>query len=396
MPAYYGGQVNAPGSRRRARRNGARRAGAQGCAAPPPRSAADTGIELPSDARRLPARLRRLTNLEIERSISDLLGKPEAWPRRSRPRVRQEGFTPNAAQDVPAAWAVRYSALVRTLAPAAEDFVPSSRPARAVTARRSAAAELASARLPSPADGGRTQAPDLGLRGGPHRRRNPRRARALCARRRVPELPLRDRARRRRRAGRSGDARRVRDRVGPSAYPARSAAGPRAASTRPGAGELRLPSGAPLTRGVCSAWTRRAGSSSASCSSGSRWTTSSGRRKNAALFPDYERLEAAHARRDTRLRRRSHGPRRGLRQRPPRSGFASVDPSMARFYGLATYGPRARLSGSGRVGLLQQASFLARPRPRGRLEPREARRLRPAQADVPEDQRARPRSGSRW
>jgi hypothetical protein len=40
-------------------------------------------------------------------------------------------------------------------------------------------------------------------------------------------------------------------------------------------------------------------------------------------------------------------------------GFASVGPEMARFYGLHSYGPRAKLAGSGRLGVLQQASFLA-------------------------------------
>ena len=40
-------------------------------------------------------------------------------------------------------------------------------------------------------------------------------------------------------------------------------------------------------------------------------------------------------------------------------GFASVGPEMARFYGLSTYGPRASLRGTGRLGVLQQASFLA-------------------------------------
>jgi len=39
--------------------------------------------------------------------------------------------------------------------------------------------------------------------------------------------------------------------------------------------------------------------------------------------------------------------------------FASVDPSMARFYGMKTYGPEASLAGTGRAGILQQASFLA-------------------------------------
>jgi hypothetical protein len=41
------------------------------------------------------------------------------------------------------------------------------------------------------------------------------------------------------------------------------------------------------------------------------------------------------------------------------AGFASVDPPMARFYGLKTWGARASLGTSPRRGLLQQASFLA-------------------------------------
>ena len=41
------------------------------------------------------------------------------------------------------------------------------------------------------------------------------------------------------------------------------------------------------------------------------------------------------------------------------AGFASVDPVMARFYGLHSYGPEASLGDSGRLGVLQQASFLS-------------------------------------
>ena len=41
------------------------------------------------------------------------------------------------------------------------------------------------------------------------------------------------------------------------------------------------------------------------------------------------------------------------------AGFASVDPPLARFYGLKTWGARASLANSGRIGILQQASFLA-------------------------------------
>jgi hypothetical protein len=41
------------------------------------------------------------------------------------------------------------------------------------------------------------------------------------------------------------------------------------------------------------------------------------------------------------------------------AGFASVDAPMARFYGLHGYGAEASLAGSARLGILQQASFLA-------------------------------------
>jgi hypothetical protein len=41
------------------------------------------------------------------------------------------------------------------------------------------------------------------------------------------------------------------------------------------------------------------------------------------------------------------------------AGFASVEPSMARYYGFSAYGPRVSLEGTLRLGLLQQASFLA-------------------------------------
>lgn len=41
------------------------------------------------------------------------------------------------------------------------------------------------------------------------------------------------------------------------------------------------------------------------------------------------------------------------------AGFSSVDPTMARFYGLSAWGPRVSSESVGRIGLLQQASFLA-------------------------------------
>lgn len=41
------------------------------------------------------------------------------------------------------------------------------------------------------------------------------------------------------------------------------------------------------------------------------------------------------------------------------AGFSSVDPTMARFYGLSAWGPRVPSRDVGRIGVLQQASFLA-------------------------------------
>src|SRR5262245_42620646 len=87
-----------------------------GCAGSGARGSRDVEIRLPSGAQLLPARIRRLTNLELERSISALTGRPESVAETLPPDVRQEGFTPNADQDVPSGWAVRYSVVSREVA----------------------------------------------------------------------------------------------------------------------------------------------------------------------------------------------------------------------------------------------------------------------------------------
>ena len=65
-------------------------------------------VTLESDAKLLPARTRRLTNLEVERSVATLTGLPVALANELPPDVRQEGYTPNANQDVSSTWASRY------------------------------------------------------------------------------------------------------------------------------------------------------------------------------------------------------------------------------------------------------------------------------------------------
>ena len=80
------------------------------------RPAASPTPALSSNARLLPARVRRLTNLELERTVSALVGRHVDLAARLPPDARQEGFSPNADQGAPAQWATRYQALAREIA----------------------------------------------------------------------------------------------------------------------------------------------------------------------------------------------------------------------------------------------------------------------------------------
>jgi hypothetical protein len=64
----------------------------------------------------LPARVRRLTNAEYERTISDLVGATEHVAGKLPPDVRQEGYSNNANQAVPSAWEGRLDAIARDVA----------------------------------------------------------------------------------------------------------------------------------------------------------------------------------------------------------------------------------------------------------------------------------------
>ncbi|HEU5074023.1 MAG TPA: DUF1592 domain-containing protein [Polyangiaceae bacterium] len=82
-----------------------------------PRAAdAPAPVALPADAQLIPARLRRLSNAEYERAASELLGETLEVQRRLPPDVRQEGYTLNATQPVPAAHATRLTVLAQDLA----------------------------------------------------------------------------------------------------------------------------------------------------------------------------------------------------------------------------------------------------------------------------------------
>jgi hypothetical protein len=81
--------------------------------------------------------------------------------------------------------------------------------------------------------------------------------------------------------------------------------------------------------------------------------------KNSELFPRYDALKA-HMLGETEAFADEVMVNDGARfSALLGAGYGSLDPDMARFYGLDAYGPRVRVKDSGRLGLLQQASFLA-------------------------------------
>lgn len=88
--------------------------GAGACTTPEPRGPAPVAVD--SDARLIPARLRRLSNAEYEAAASALVGQPLEIQQLLPPDVRQEGFTVNAAAAVPAAQATRLSQIADQVA----------------------------------------------------------------------------------------------------------------------------------------------------------------------------------------------------------------------------------------------------------------------------------------
>jgi hypothetical protein len=88
-----------------------------GCARVPPSTPDTHPSGLAARSRTLlPVRVRRLTNAEYEQTVSELLGVREPVAAKLPPDVRQEGYTANAAQIVPSSWAVRLEAVARDIA----------------------------------------------------------------------------------------------------------------------------------------------------------------------------------------------------------------------------------------------------------------------------------------
>jgi hypothetical protein len=89
--------------------------GGGGCVGRAPR-APEARPVVPAGALLLPARVRRLTNAEYEATVQAVVGAPEPIAERLPPDVRQNGYTENAEQTVPPAWEASLDAVARDVA----------------------------------------------------------------------------------------------------------------------------------------------------------------------------------------------------------------------------------------------------------------------------------------
>jgi hypothetical protein len=331
------------------------------------RPAASPTPTLSADARLLPARVRRLTNLELERTVSALVGTPVDLAARLPPDARQEDFTPNADQGAPAPWLTRFAALSREIAAktAAErlpKLVPCAASAR--TTDRSCASELISTlgrrafRRPLAAseNAALLRTFDAGAKeGGTFSSGGELVLRALLASPNllyVTELG-------------AGGAPGTKLTLDPHeiasllAYTVRGS---------PPDDELlaRADDGSILEPLVREREARRLLGMSDTRHHFRRFVLEwlevdelERTAKSALLSPEYEGLKSRMLAETSafvdEVMVAEGASIRGLLT----AGFASVDPPLARFYGLKTWGPRASLAGTDRIGILQQASFLA-------------------------------------
>ena len=347
-----------------------------GCArsAVPPEPRVAPPATSPPHTRFLPARLRRLTNVEYEQTMSALLGAPVHVAERLPPEVRQEGYTSNGAQTVPSAWAARADAIAREetrravaerldrIAPCAAASGGRIEDAPAQCEERWLASTVLRAwrRPPAPDEVARIHAVfDAAAAGVPADRRLAAGVEAvLVLLLQSPSLlyvtELGD-------GGAPGDVVTLRPYEIASVLSYTVQGGPPDDELLDAAARGALFS--PIVR---EAHARRLLARSETRMHFRRfvleWLEVDGLAstvKDAGPYPDYDRLK-------TRMLDETSafvdevmvyggGSLRALLD----AGFASVDPTMARFYGLKTWGPRASLAGTRRGGVLQQASFLA-------------------------------------
>ncbi|MDF3070839.1 MAG: Cellulose-binding domain protein [Polyangiaceae bacterium] len=314
------------------------------------RGAAPAGtprVTLAPDAKLLPMRARRLSNWEVERSVAAFTGTEVAFERELPPDVRQEGYTRNAAQDVSSTWATRYSALVGSLVPDAARALEPSLPCRdfsAPTCREQAAQSL-----------------------GERAFRRPLEAEEVSELAALLES-----------AGSLGTL--LRRLLESASFLYVTELGPRLTNYELASQLSYLLQGGPpdaelfaaARRGELARADQRAYHARRLLAESDtrfqfrrfalEWLEVDGllgTAKNTEKYPSYEALKPFMLAETEGYVDEVFVHGGASVHALLGSGFASVGPEMARFYGLATYGPRASLRGTGRLGVLQQASFLA-------------------------------------
>ncbi len=318
---------------------------------------------LAPEAKLLPARVRRLTNLEIERSLSALTGLDAKLATELPPDVRQEGYTPYANQAVSAAWATRYAALASELtsraAQANASSLGSCQDAQNPKCRASVVADLGLRAFRRPlATDERATLEALLSEGAEHAGFATGLAVLLRALVEAPSfLYLSELGQ----GGTPGARARLDDyeiasqlsytlRGGPPDQPLLAAAGAgKLQSARERVSQARRLLGLPDTRYQFRRFALE-------------WLEVDGllqTAKSSKLFASYDALKPYMLAETENYVDEVMVSGGASVQSLLAGGFASVGPEMARFYGLSTYGPRASLAGTGRLGVLQQASFLA-------------------------------------
>jgi hypothetical protein len=311
----------------------------------------------------LPAGVRRLTNAEYERTLSTVVGADEHVSDKLPPDVRQDGYTPNSDQVVPSAWGARLEAIARevahrTVAERLDALVPCAH-SRANTC----AAELVDV---------------LGRRAWRRPLESSERALLLAAFAAGAETGgFADGAEAVLTALLQSPSLVYRTELGAGGMPGTvitltpyEIASLLSYTIRGGPPDDTLleaaASGTLLLPAVREQHARRLLALSDTRQHFRRfvleWLEIDGlgrTAKSSDLFPEYDEardhmVEETTAFADEVMVYAGGSVRALLDAR-----FASVDPSMARFYGLKTWGPRASLAGTRRAGVLQQASFLA-------------------------------------
>ncbi len=320
---------------------------------------------VPATGPRLPARIRRLTNVELERTVSELVGASEPLADKLPPDVRQEGYTPNADQTAPSAWATRLDAIVRDVARRAVSerqaslFPCGAAPSAGCTGAWIDAFGLRAWRRPLSAD---EHALLLATFDGATKASGGSVALAVEAvLRAVLESPSLLYVTELGSPSSSGK------RVTLSPYEIASALAYTVRGGPPDAPLLAAAASGALVRAdVREQQARRLLAQSDTRMHFRRfvleWLEVDGlasTAKDINSFPDYEDLKPRMLDETSAFVDEvmvfGGGSLRALLD----ARFASVDPTMARFYGLQTFGPRASLAGTRRAGVLQQASFLA-------------------------------------